>query len=166
MRWLFLIWLGAAAARASPLTLPTTSGASRSLADLRGRVAVLFYEDRHSRDHNEHVKRALRALLASDRALAARVVVVPVANLGGYDFWPARYFARRAVEKIARRHRLEIWLDWDRVLQRELGLRDEVANVAVLDPRGRMRFHRTGPLTEKEIRLLAERVTTLSTLAE
>src|SRR5262245_31712528 len=94
-----LAWLCASAAAAAPVdfSLPTTAERELSFASMRGKVVVLFYEDRGTRNDNQRLKDSLQRALAADAALGARVAVLPVANVSGYDFWPARWFARRAV---------------------------------------------------------------------
>jgi predicted transcriptional regulator len=153
---LFLFLLVAGAAVAAPpaavdFSLPTTADLTRSASELRGKVAVFFYEDRHSTETNALLKKALRRAALEDRSFGERLAVVPIANVSGYDFWPARYFARNAVKKMARRHDLEIWLDWKGALQPMLGLRDDTSNVVVLDRAGRLRVRRFGPIPSEEL---------------
>jgi predicted transcriptional regulator len=68
--------------------------------------------------------------------------------VSSYDFWPARWFARRAARRMARKHGLEIWLDWKGELKKALSMRDDISNVVVLDAEGRERFRHPGKVPD------------------
>ena len=65
-------------------------------SDYAGRVAIVVYEDRDGAHQNDPLKAEL-----STRARAAtvpsNVTLIPIANLDGYNFWPAAGYARDAV---------------------------------------------------------------------
>jgi hypothetical protein len=121
-----------------------------SLRALEGRWVVLFYEDRSSRRDNAALKRALGRLEKSP-ALGRRFRVVAVADTSSYDFWPARWFAKRAIRNIARKVGVPIYCDFSGAFRDALDVRRGVSNVVVLDPSGRVRFFREGRLSRGEV---------------
>lgn len=132
-------------------SLPTTSGHPRSVAQYRGRVVILFYESREVVAQNQPLKDALGRQGERDPSLAQRFALIPVANVGAYNFWPAQHFAREAITAIARHQGVEMWFDWDRTLVHALGLRDGASNVVVLDRQGRVRYHRWGRIAPGDV---------------
>jgi predicted transcriptional regulator len=131
--------------------LPTTAAASRSVSQYRGRVVVIFYENRDAISQNQALKDAIGRVGAQDPTLAQRFALVAVANLAEFAFWPAEYFAREAITRVARHAHVELWLDWHHVLFRRLGLRDGVSNVVVLDREGRVRLRRSGAIPASQV---------------
>jgi hypothetical protein len=64
--------------------------------DLRryvGKPILVIYEDKESASVNAALKNELSALAKGDRYRSA-VALFAVADVGGYDFWPVRGFAR------------------------------------------------------------------------
>lgn len=149
----------AAPAPAPPPPLPVapnfalegTSGATRQLRDYAGRAVILIYEDRASNTQNDELKREL-ANRARAQDLTRDVAVVPVANLAGYNFWPARGFARDAVVDIARQQALEILIDWEGSMAGAYRFRPGTSYVMVLDRAGRVRFRHAGTLSPQRRR--------------
>ncbi|MEZ4406062.1 MAG: hypothetical protein R3A52_06270 [Polyangiales bacterium] len=134
------------APRAPGFSLEGTSGRTRRLSDYRGRVVILMYEDRDSNQQNDTLKREL-----SERAraqdLSSTVAVVPVANLSGYDFWPARGYARDAVVDIARQQGIEILIDWSGAMASSYRFRPSTSYVMVLSRDGRVMYRHAGPMS-------------------
>lgn len=131
--------------------LEGTSGATRQLRDYAGRAVILIYEDRASNTQNDELKREL-ANRARAQDLTRNVAVVPVANLAGYNFWPARGFARDAVVDIARQQALEILIDWEGSMAGSYRFRPGTSYVMVLDRAGRVRFRHAGTLSPQRRR--------------
>lgn len=131
--------------------LEGTSGATRQLRDYAGRAVILIYEDRASNMQNDELKREL-ANRARAQDLTRDVAVVPVANLAGYNFWPARGFARDAVIDIARQQALEILIDWEGSMAGAYRFRPSTSYVMVLDRAGRVRFRHAGTLSAQRRR--------------
>lgn len=132
-------------------TLPTTEGRTRSVSQYRGRVVIIFYETRDSTNENQQVKDALGQRLRADPSLVQRFMLIPVANVGDYNFWPAHTFAREAISAVANSQHVVLWFDWNHALTQRLGMRDGTSNIVVLDRDGRVRFRRLGPMRATEI---------------
>src|SRR5258705_12006498 len=151
---LFAAVLAAAAAAGAGPTL----GAMRPLASavdpddhpldlgaLLGKTVVLFYEDRHTALVNAPLKEALRAL-RRDPAHAERVAIVPVADVSSYDFWPARWFAKRAVRGKIQQYGERIYCDWTGGFRTPFRLREGVPTVVVISPAAAVLFFKGGKL--------------------
>jgi len=136
---------------APPFALEGTTGATRRLQDYRGRAVILIYEDRDSNTQNDELKREL-ADRARAQDLTRDVAVVPVANLAGYNFWPARGFARDAVVDIARTQGLEILIDWQGSMAGAYRFRPGTSYVLVIDRAGRVLFRHAGTLSAQRRR--------------
>lgn len=122
-----------------------TGGSTRHLADYLGRAVIVMYEDRDSNHQNDALKEEL-ATRARAQDLTRDVAVVPVANLSGFNFWPARGFARDAVVEIARAQRMEILIDWSGEMARAYRFRPGTSYVLVLSREGRVIFRHAGTL--------------------
>lgn len=133
-------------------TLESTSGRRAQLSSLRGQTTVIFYESRGHENANETLKLACGRLVDAG---TPGLQVLGVANLNGLRF--VRGVVRPTVKAIARRYDTEIWMDFDGVLlNAELGLADQDANVLVLDPEGRVAFCAQGALDETRTEIFSE----------
>ncbi len=139
------------------VTLESSGGGNRAISTFRGKVVVLFYEDRHHTETNARVKEAV-ARYGLEHHLESAVAVVAVANLKGYDFSPASNIARRAIRAIASKLGIEILMDWRGVAIDALGVQDANANVVVLDRSGVVRFRVTGRLHDGDEKALLSAV--------
>jgi hypothetical protein len=104
-----------------------------------------MYEDRDSRGLNAALKAEVRRRVLGER-LTGKLVVVPVADVRRYDYWPARTAVRKAVGKEARELGAEILLDWKGDILRRYGFRAPGSNVALIAHDGKLLYHRTRPL--------------------
>ena len=133
-------------------SLEETSGQTRTMSSVRGRVVVIFYEDRAHTDLNRDFKMNLYRFV-QDNALAPQMTTYAVANTGGVQDGVIRDMARTAIRAIAARYGIQILLDWEGLLQRApFSFRDAAANVALVDRQGRIRWQHAGAIGETERR--------------
>lgn len=126
--------------------LEETSGRMRSLTEVRGRVVVVFYEDREHTDDNREMKLTLHRFL-EDNGLRGRVTTYGVANVAGID-GVVRDLARSAIRAIAERNGIQILLDWSGALQRApFDFPAIGSTIALFDREGCLRYRATGPHT-------------------
>lgn len=129
-------------------TLESTRGARLELSELRGRVAVVFYEAKGHEKTNEPLKRACAELLGPGRPL----VVLGVADLRGLGFGPVRAIVQRAVGAVAARYGAELFLDFDGVLRRApFGFSGGGSEIAILDTDGRVVYRASGRLDGDDV---------------
>jgi len=138
--------------------LEGSSGAIRTLWSYAGRVLLLMYEDRDSQDENAALKAEVRRRIADER-LAGQLVVVPVADVRRYDYWPARKVVRNAVAEQARALGTEILLDWKGDVLRRYGFHSPGSNVALVGHDGPLLYLESGSLTAWERRQFHEALT-------
>ena len=137
--------LSAIGQSAPEMALPDTAGRVHRLEEERGRAIVIVYEDRHATEQNAPLKRELGER-ARTTELAKQVTLWPIANLTGLDFWPARGFARDAVERTAREFGVEILMDWTGEVARRWSFPAKVSTVVIVDRAGRVRYRHEGAL--------------------
>jgi hypothetical protein len=138
--------------------LEASSGAIRTLWSYHGQVLLLMYEDRDSQEDNQALKAEVGRRIAAER-LAGQLVVVPVADVRRYDYWPARKIVRKAVAEQARALGTEILLDWKGDVLRRYGFRSPGSNVALIGHDGPLLYLQSGPLVAWERRRFHEALT-------
>lgn len=137
--------------QAPSFALESTAGARRSLGDYAGRVVLLMYEDRDSQEQNASLKAEVRRRIRQE-SLGRSLAVVPIADVGRYDYWPARSVVRAAVADQAKALGTEILLDWNGDVARRYGFRTPGSNVALIGRAGELLYQRTGALAADERR--------------
>lgn len=130
-------------------SLEETSGQTRTMGAVRGRVVIVFYEDRDHTELNRDLKEQLHRFVI-DNHLQPQVTTYAVANVHGID-GVIRDMARTAIRAVASQYGIQILLDWDGVLQRApWSMSGSDANVALVDRQGRIRWRHAGAVGEAE----------------
>lgn len=119
------------------------------------RPILIVYEDKGSAAQNDAFKRELAARAAGDRYRGA-VVLLAVADVSAYDFWPVRGFVRDAIRDEARKQQTPIYCDWTAGFRQALRLNRGASNVVLLDGGGRVVFARAGTLSPAERQAIFE----------
>jgi hypothetical protein len=159
--------LRASLARAIPTTgdtLPTvtvegTDGKPRALPDKKI-ATVVIYEDQNAGKQN------MRAGTLIDKTTSrtennGKLEAVAVADLGKWNWWPAKKFALAEVKKISAKERYMIWMDWTANVRKTWRLTKGKSGILVLGTDGRVRFAGEGPLSDEQIHALAQAMTEL-----
>lgn len=137
-------------------TVETSSGKPQRLTALWGKPTVLFYEDRDSTKLNQHVKDALFKA-GQEKGLLGAVGVVAVANVAGFDWFPARHFVLDAVRAIEKDVRIPVLLDFRGAMAKApWGLSATSSTVLVVDPSGVQRLKFEGRLSDADVARLFE----------
>ncbi|MDQ3033061.1 MAG: hypothetical protein M3Y87_11635 [Myxococcota bacterium] len=133
-------------------SLEETSGQTRTMREVRGRVVVIFYEDREHTDLNREFKMTLHQFI-TDNQLRDQTTTYAVANVSSISGGVMRDMARTAIRAIASQYGIQLLLDWDHTLEAApLSMRDGAANLALVDRAGRVRWRHTGAIGEPERR--------------
>lgn len=119
------------------LVLPKTSG----------KPVLLVYEDKDSANQNLALKNELSSLARGD-AYKNRVVLLAVADVSGYDYWPARGFVRDAIRSESVKLGTPIYCDWDGRVRDTLALEAKRSNVVFYGKDGRVLFSHAGTLPD------------------
>lgn len=153
--WLTSVFAWAAAAQevttpGEPIdfALEETSGQTRTMAAVRGRVVVIFYEDREHTDLNMEFKQLLHRFV-EDNHLRPQMTTYAVANVSGVGGGVIRDMARTAIRAVASQYGIQILLDWEGDLQSApISMADGDANVVLCDHLGRIRWRHRGAMDE------------------
>lgn len=131
-------------------TVSTSDGRAVALSSRYGKPTVLFYEDRYSTELNAALKAELFERGKKDGVLNA-VTVVAVANLQGWNWFPARDFAMAAVREAERKSGIDIYIDWvGSLTTRPFLMRGNTSTVLVIDATGKEIFRGEGALDVAE----------------
>lgn len=148
-----------AAGTLPPVVVKDTSGRPHALPDAAGAV-LLLYEDRDTQDENAELKRTLAAgMMAPDAH--PRFRLMPVADLEGYDWWPARNYALDAIRKEEKKDDGTVYLDWSGAVRKQWGLPRKRASVVLVASDGRALFQGSGRLTPQQLAELLQRLAAL-----
>jgi hypothetical protein len=158
-----LATLAPPAARATPragsdtpaVTVEDTAGRPHPLPDHQLPILVI-YEDRDAGQQNPRARQAVGRL--SDRVEnQSRFLVMAVADLEKWNWWPARHYALADLRAIARRENTPLYCDWKGAVRRAWGLSRGQSGFILVDTAGKVRFAGEGPLSEGQIaELVAE----------
>jgi cytochrome oxidase Cu insertion factor (SCO1/SenC/PrrC family) len=126
-----------------------TSGVTRNLRALRGRIVVVFHEDREHTDTNRALKMELHQFI-QDNALGSEITTYGIANLHGVE-GVIRDLARTAIRAMAAQYGIQILLDWEGVLlAAPFSCADHEANFLLIDRQGRIRYRHAGVIEGTE----------------
>ncbi len=134
-------------ARGAPadFALEETSGVTRTLAEARGRVVVVFYEDREHTEDNVELKHELHQYIV-DNHLEERMRIYAVADVHAIPD-PIRDMARTVIRAVASEYGIQILLDWTgALLAPPFSMTSGAANVALFDEAGRLSWRFVGAL--------------------
>lgn len=129
------------------VTVHDADDRSFDLRSVNGKPTLVIYEAKEATNQNEALKRELSNLAKGD-AYRNKVALVPVADVRGYDFWPAKGFVRDAIRDESRKAGTTIYCDWDGGAGRALGARAGKSSVLLLGRDGRVLFAAEGALDE------------------
>ncbi|MCB9592161.1 MAG: hypothetical protein H6719_05460 [Sandaracinaceae bacterium] len=125
-------------------TIQSTRGRTLDPSTLRGKTVVVFYEARDHVDDNLHLKESC-GLLLERGTMGDRFDVLGVADVDGLSF--VRPVVTAAIGVIAARYGAELWMDFDRALERgPWRLPGGGSTVAIVDARGEVVFCARGVL--------------------
>jgi hypothetical protein len=163
-RWIFGLGLLAACGVTHPSEALVRAGAGRpaarvvdaedrafELAAVSGRPTLVVYEDKDSATLNAPLKAELSRLARGDRYRSA-VKLVPVADVGKYDFWPVRGFVKDAIREESRKIGATIYCDWDGSFARALRIQHGTSTVVLIGKSGRVLFAYEGKPTRERCR--------------
>jgi len=106
---------------------------------------LLVYEDKESSSENVALKAELSTIARGD-AYKEKVLLLAVADVSGYDFFPAKGFAKGAIRTQSSQLGTPIYCDWDGHLRTSLGLEAKRSNVVLYGRDGKVVFSHAGPM--------------------
>ncbi len=94
-----------------------------------GKVVVVVHQDRHSSEQNPQLKDKLSALVAR---FPKELQVVALADVGGYDFWPAKGYVKDALRSLDSGGGAIVACDWKGTVRKAYRLKTKQSVVFVL----------------------------------
>ena len=109
-------------------------------------VVVVLHQDRKSAEENAQLKAELGRLSAES---GQQLHLVALADVAGYDFWPAKGFVKDALRPLKQKG-AAVFVDWRGSVRKQYGLRSGQSAVFVLGPRGELQALARGRLSSDE----------------
>jgi hypothetical protein len=118
-----------------------------------GRPMLLLYEDREAQVQNARARLVLGRIndLPQNRE---RFEFIAVADVGAWDWWPARRAVLSDLKDIARKHNTTLYADWHGTLRKSWGLTPHRSALVLADAGGTVRFASEGTLSEEQLQAL------------
>lgn len=121
-----------------------------SLADLKGKVVVVFYEKRDQVEINRALKKELNAYKGQqDAAVQKAVARVPVVDCSEAS-WITRGFWRDGLKENSQKEGVTIYGDWDGAMRQAYGLPQDRPSFLIIGPKGKIVCLASGPIAPEE----------------
>jgi hypothetical protein len=127
------------------------AGKMRPLPDAR--PVLVMYEDKDAQAQNEKARLVLGKI--TDRAEnRARFEFVAVADVGAWNWWPAKKYVLADLKKIALRDNTTLFADWTGALRKGWGLKAHKSVLVLAGSDGKVLFAGEGTLTDTQLAAL------------
>jgi hypothetical protein len=151
---LFLIASQATALVGAGTSLPTLDLVDAwdrhvALTKLRGRPLVLIYEDKDAATQNEAFKQTLGTWMSEERFKP--LVMIPIADVSAYDYFPAKGFARSAVRDTSKKIGRPIYCDWSGEIGKGIGAGSATSNVILVSKSGQVIYSHVGAFQPADV---------------
>jgi hypothetical protein len=165
--------LGAVVALPALATPPSgTQVPAVTVSDLEGRAVrlpdprlpvLLFYEDKDAGTQNRRAREVVGVY--TDRLdNRARFRFLAVADVGDWDWWPAKKYVLAEVRKQAKDDDTTILLDWKAEVRKRWGLAKGKSGVLLVAADGRVLFAGEGTLGEQQLKDVCARLEEIGAL--
>lgn len=122
-----------------------------------GKPVLVFYEDKDGGGQNDRFKQRL-GKLREKSAAAKKVGLVAIADVGSWNFWPAKGFVKDALRDAGKKAGITVWADWTTDGRKILGAHTNQSNVLLLDASGKVLWSSAGALSPAQENDLLTRV--------
>ena len=153
---LFLVICSGLQAAASPLLIgreappfQVESGDGKVLQGkmLRGKVVVLFYEDKDAIAKSRPLKAILNAYYKEQKKEDRQMILrVPIINCSSAS-WPFLGIWKSRLIDNSKRVGMTVYGDWDGKMGTAFGMKGDDTNLLILDKRGIIRYFQSGVIT-------------------
>jgi putative endonuclease len=132
------------------------SGSNEELAldDIKGKVAVIFYETKDVIERNRPLKDELNRFYDAQTDSAKKLILrVPVINCKGVfftDIW------KNNLKQSSQKEGLTIYGDWDGKMSLAYGIQDRESNLIIIGRDGRVKYFFAGAVEEKDFGLVKD----------
>ena len=114
-----------------------------SLRAMRGKVVVVLHQDRYSSEQNPTFKDRLGELVLRH---PEKLQLVALAEVGGYNFWPARRYVKDALRPLRSLGGAVVACDWKATVQKQYHLPARQSAVFVVGKSGTLQALTIGVL--------------------
>jgi len=130
-------------------------GKALQMSTLKGKPILIVYEDKDSAKQNQPLKDDLAKLAKGDK-YKSKIALAAVADVSGYDWWPAKGFVKDAIREESKKQKTTIYCDWDGSFRKAYGIRKGVSNVILVGKDGRVLFAGSGALASNDRKRLID----------
>jgi len=109
-----------------------------------GRAALIVFEDKDAGDQNQAFKKRFAAL---QKTLGGKVVLIPVADVSKYNYWPAKGFVKDALRDAGRKNGVKVYADWSGKGKTNLAASAKRSNLVLVDKHRKVLWASAGQLT-------------------
>jgi hypothetical protein len=113
------------------------------LRAMLGKVVVVLHQDRYSSDQNPRFKDRLGELVLRH---PGRIQLIALAEVGGYNFWPARHYVKDALRPLRALGGALVVCDWHGAVKKSYRLPSKQSAVFVVAPDGTLQGLHQGML--------------------
>ena len=125
--------------------LENPDGVALTRAQTQGRPLLVVYEDKDSGETNRAFKDEL-SKLAKGGAWVKRITLAAIADVQGYDFWPARGFVKSSIRDEEKKAGTPIYCDWTGAFRQAFQLRSGTSTILLYGRDGRLQHASEGAL--------------------
>ncbi len=118
---------------------------------IKGKVAVIFYQNKDILDANKRLKDELNKLYYQQTdALKDVLVRLPIIDCS-HAFWLFRGIWKRRLREYSKKEGVTIYCDWNGKVSSDYKMKAGMSNVVIIDKGGRIRFFTSGEVKPEEI---------------
>lgn len=154
-------WAGQIVVGSAAPSLKVLSGDNEQLTleDLKGKVAIVFYETKETAEINRRLKDELNRFYKEQPPPIKQLIVrLAVINCSGVLF---KGVWKKALRENSRKEGIVIYGDWDGKMFSHYNMKDKESNVLIIDKNGIIRFFAAGKVEDKEIPTVKELIRNL-----
>jgi alkyl hydroperoxide reductase subunit AhpC len=118
---------------------------------LKGKIAVVFYETKDTKEKNRALKEELNAFYAS-LSPTAQKDIRKIAIIRCSSFMPAIW--RRSLRENSKKEGIIIYGDWDGLMEKSYGMATDESNFLIIDKSGIVRCVRAGVIPTEDFPII------------
>lgn len=127
-----------------------------ALSALRaGKAALIVFEDKDAGGQNKAFKERFGAL---QKTLGGKVVLLPVADVSSWNFFPAKGFVKDALRDAGKKNGITVYADWSGKGKIALSAHANLSNLVLVDKAGKVLWASAGQLNKSQEDKLLELV--------
>jgi hypothetical protein len=131
-------------------SVTTADGQLLTDAHVSGRRVLLWYEGPDTVELNNAAKAELTQTVAA-LPVAQKPFMLAAGDLSGFDYWPARSFAKRKLRHYEAFFGHPIYADWTGAMRAAFGLPKDVSNLLLIAADGTIVFQGSGKISDREL---------------